>query len=91
MRINDTPEQAAKRLAITRKAFNRARSEAPQPGSYIRMEPGCAHDCPVCPLTCAVIASSLAVAEREYEEALAVTGDVLTHNGQHYSVMGGRA
>lgn len=89
--MTDTVDKAAERLRIATAAFERIQREPPPPGALYSLNKGCERRCPSCLLECAVIAIGVRASEREYAEAQAQAGAVLTHGGRHFSTMEGSA
>ncbi len=86
-------DKAHKWLGDAWTAFDRARHDArnPAPDRLRCREPACTEHCPVCTLRCSIAVSCLRGAYRDYQDALAAAGPVLSFDGAIYATMGGRA
>lgn len=82
-------QEAREILRIAWAAYDRIRAEE-RDGGTLR-DPACAERCTHCRLYCAVILSGLRMAYRDYQDALAAAGPVLSFGGAVYSIMAGRA
>ncbi|WP_156347575.1 MULTISPECIES: hypothetical protein [unclassified Sphingomonas] len=82
-------QEARELLGIAWAAYDRARAEE-RDGLTLR-DPACVERCTRCGLECAVILSGLRMAHRDYRDALAAAGPVLSFGGTVYSAMAGRA
>ncbi len=82
-------QEAREMLRIAWAAYDRVRAEE-RDGGTLR-DPACAERCTHCRLYCAVILSGLRMAYRDYQDALAAAGPVLSFGGAVYSIMAGRA
>lgn len=82
-------QEARELLRIAWAAYDRARAEE-RDGGTLR-DPACAELCTHCRLECAVILSGLRMAHRDYQDALAAAGPVLSFGGTVYSTMAGKA
>lgn len=82
-------EGAHELLGIAWAAFDRARADPPA-GTILR-DHACTERCVNCSLECAVILSGLQMAYRDYQDALAADGPVLSFGGAVYCAMAGRA
>ncbi|KQM98750.1 hypothetical protein [Sphingomonas sp. Leaf25] len=82
-------EWAHELLGIAWAAFDRARADPPV--GTVLCNPACTERCANCRLECAVILSGLQMAYRDYQDALAADGPVLSLGGSVYTTMAGRA
>lgn len=82
-------QEARELLGIAWAAYDSARAKEWDGGTL--RDPACAERCTRCGLECAVILSGLRMAHRDYQDALAAAGPVLSFGGAVYSTMAGRA